>query len=48
MRWSTTQTVVGFVLLAAGLGAIFTGSPWVGFTLAAIAALMLATFVLGV
>ena len=42
MRWSTTQTVVGFVLLAAGLGAIFTGSPWVGFAL-----VMLAIFVLG-
>jgi hypothetical protein len=43
MRWSTTATVVGFVLLAAGLGAIFTGSPWVGFAL-----VMLAIFVLGV
>lgn len=43
MRYSTTETIAGFILLAAGLGAIFTGSPWVGFAL-----VMLAVFVLGV
>lgn len=43
MWWSATQFTVGFVLLGAGLAAIFTGSPWVGFAL-----VILAVFVLGV
>ena len=42
-RWQLIETIVGFILLVAGLGAIFTGSPWVDFAL-----VMLAVFVLGV
>jgi hypothetical protein len=38
---STTETIVGFVLLVAGLAAIFTGSPWVGFTLVVLAVFIL-------